>query len=513
MKIWCIVIFRIKIFKFTMVPAFIYKTIEQLNAAGFEAWTVGGCVRDLLMGREPNDWDITTKARPEEILKVFADSVYENDFGTVLVKIKNESGETEQVIEITTYRSEQGYSDRRHPDEIRFEDKLEKDLARRDFTVNALAAAPVGSRKFQPSGFNKMIELDNEAWELVDYYGGEKDIKQRMIRAVGEPSERFKEDALRLMRAVRFSAQLDFKMEPKTERAISKLAGSLKFIANERIRDELIKILNSNRPAWGIGKLEEVKLLQYIIPELLEGIGMGQKGHHIYTVYDHCLLALKNCPSADWRVRLAALLHDVAKPATRKVINGENTFYNHDYIGAKMTKKIMTRLKFPMADIEKVVLLVSNHMFYYNVGEVTAASVRRLIAKVGVENLKDLIDLRVADRLGSGTPKAMPYKLRHFQYMLEKVQHDPVSVKMLAINGTDLMENLKLEPSPKIGAILDCLLSEVIENPKSNNKEELLAKSKALLNLDLTELREKAKEVIGEKREEEDKEMKRGHKV
>jgi len=496
-----------------MIPEYIKKIIDQLNQAGFEAWVVGGCVRDLLMNRQPADWDITTKARPEDILKVFPEAVYENVFGTVLVKVKNEAGETENVVEVTTYRSEQGYSDRRHPDEIRFEDELEKDLARRDFTINALAVAPLGDRKFQPNGFNKMIELDNEAWELVDYYGGEKDIKQRMLRAVGEPSERFKEDALRLLRAVRFMAQLDFKFEPKTERAISKLAGSLKFIANERIRDELIKILKSDRPARGISKLEELKLLQYIIPELLEGVGMAQKGHHIYTVYDHSILALKNCPSPDWRIRLASLLHDVAKPATKKIINGQNTFYNHDFVGAKMTKKIMTRLKFATVDIDKVVLLVANHMFYYNVGEVTAASVRRLIAKVGVDNLQDLIDLRIADRLGSGTPKAVPYKLRHFQYMLDKVHHDPVSVKMLKLNGTDLMENLKLEPSPKIGAILDCLLSEVIENTDLNTEEYLLNRSRELANLDLTELREKAKSIIIDKREEEDKELKRGHKV
>jgi tRNA nucleotidyltransferase (CCA-adding enzyme) len=496
-----------------MVPAFIINIISKLNQAGYEAWVVGGCVRDLLMNRQPNDWDITTNARPDDVLKVFPDAKYENVFGTVLVKVKNEAGETEQVVEVTTYRSEQGYADRRHPDEVRFEDKLEKDLARRDFTINALAVAPLGGRKFKPDGFNKIIELDNEAWELVDYFGGEKDIKQRMLRAVGEPSERFKEDALRLMRAVRLACQLDFKLEPKTERAIVKLAGGLKFIANERIRDELIKILASPQAYRGIVKLEETKLLQYIIPELLAGVGMEQKGHHIYTVYDHSILSLKNCPNADWRVRLAALLHDIAKPTTRKVINNENTFYNHDWVGAKMTRKIMTRLHFATADIDKVVTLVANHMFYYNVGEVTAASVRRLIAKVGEENLRDLIDLRVADRLGSGTPKAVPYKLRHFQYMLDKVRHDPVSVKMLKINGSDLMESLKIEPGPKIGAILDVLLSAVIEDPKLNTKEYLSQKSQELNKLDLTELREKAKSVIEEKREAEDEEIKKSHHV
>jgi poly(A) polymerase/tRNA nucleotidyltransferase (CCA-adding enzyme) len=496
-----------------MVPVFVTNIIKQLNDSNYDAWIVGGCVRDLLMNREPTDWDITTNARPEDILKVFPEAVYENVFGTVLVKIKNGAGETEEVVEVTTYRSEQGYADRRHPDEIHFEDSLDKDLARRDFTINALAVAPLGARKFVKNNYNKLIELDNEAYELVDYFGGEKDIKQKIIRAVGEPSERFREDALRLLRAVRFYCQLGFKLEPKTERAIVKLAGGLKFIANERIRDELVKILQSGQPAEGIRKLEEDKLLQYIIPELLEGIGMEQKGHHIYTVFDHSVLALKHCPSPDWRVRLAALLHDVAKPKTRKVINGENTFYNHDFIGAKMTKKIVERLKLSSADAEKIVTLVANHMFYYNVDEVTAASVRRLIVKVGEQNLKDLIDLRVADRLGSGTPKAMPYKLRHFQYMLDKVRHDPISVKMLKINGSDLMAELKLEPGPKIGAILDVLLSEVIEDPKLNTKEHLSQASQELNKLDLKELREKAKLVIAEKRTEEDKQIKISHHV
>jgi len=496
-----------------MIPEYIKKIIAELNAAKFEAWVVGGCVRDLLMNKEPADWDITTNARPDALLKVFPEAVYENVFGTVLVKVKNGAGETETVVEVTTYRSEQGYADRRHPDEVRFEDALDKDLARRDFTINALAITPMGAKPFTPGRFNKVVEIDNEAWELMDLFGGEKDIKQKIIRAVGEPDERFREDALRLLRAVRLGCQLGFKLEPKTARVIVKLAGSIKFIANERIRDELMKIIASPRPAEGLFQLADTNLLRYIIPELLAGVGMEQRGHHIYTVFDHSVLSLKHCPSADWRVRLAALLHDIAKPQTKRIIDGQVTFYNHDYLGAKMARKIMSRLKFATADIDKVVTLVANHMFYYNVGEVTAASVRRLIVKVGVENLQDLINLRVADRLGSGTPKAVPYKLRHFQYMLDKVRHDPVSVKMLKINGSDLMAELKMEPGPKIGAILDCLLAEVIEEPKRNTHEYLSQKSAEFNKLDLTALREKAKSVIEEKRVAEDEVIKQSHHV
>lgn len=471
------------------MPVFISETLARLIEAGFEAYIVGGSVRDYLLGVEPKDWDITTNARPEKITELFEDSKYENRFGTVIVPIRNEAGQATDVVEITTYRSEHSYSDHRRPDEVIFEDKLENDLARRDFTINALAMDASGN--------------------LVDEFGGEKDLKKRVIRTVGEPEDRFKEDALRMLRAVRFASQLGFAIESKTERSISKLAGAIKFIANERIRDELIKILASDSPAEGIIKLHELKLLNYIIPELEEGDGMTQNHHHKSTVFDHNVLSLKHCPNPAWQVRLASLLHDIGKARTKKLIDGAATFYNHEIVGAKMVDKILKRLRFSADDVERIVNLVRNHMFYYNVDEVTAASVRRLIAKVGEENLSDLIDLRVADRLGSGVAKAMPYKLRHLQYMMEKVRHDPVSVKMLKINGEDLMKNLDLEPGPKIGALLDCLLSEVIEDPDLNTKEYLEKRSKELVELPLDELRAKAKEVIEQKRSAEDEEIKK----
>ena len=253
--------------------------------------------------------------------------------------------------------------------------------------------------------------------------------------------------------------------------------------------------------------------MQYLIPELEQGIGVRQNHHHIYPVYKHNILSLQNCPSSEWQVRLAALLHDVGKPKSKRFINSQVTFYNHEYIGAKMVDKIMSRLKFKNEDRERVVNLVKNHMFYYDVGEVTAASVRRLVSKVGRDNLQDLIHLRVADRLGSGTPKAMPYKLRHLQYMMEKVQHDPVSVKMLAINGDILIKSLSLKPGPKIGAILDVLLGEVLEDPEKNNARYLLKKAKELQKGELKDLRDQAKQLIEEKREDEDRNIQRRYKV
>ena len=472
------------------IAVYVKNIVQSLEKAGFEAYIVGGCVRDLLMALTPKDWDVTTNARPEKILEIFSDGKYENVFGTVLVPVKLANGETEAVVEVTTYRSEQGYSDRRHPDKVVFEDSLEKDLSRRDFTINAMA-------------------LKADGMTLVDFFGGEKDLKKKIIRAVGEPEDRFKEDALRMMRAIRLACQLNFTLEPKTERAIMKMAGGLKFVSAERIRDELVKILESDRADEGIISLQEMKLLQYLIPELERGVGVDQNKHHIYPVFKHSLLSLKFTPNKKWQVKLASLLHDIAKPQTKRIIKGGATFYNHDLVGAKVALKIMARLKFANADIEKVTTLIKNHMFYYNVGEVTASSVRRLIRKVGEENLADLIDLRVADRLGSGVPKAKPYKLRHLEYMMEKVRFDAVSVKMLKINGDDLMKLLNIEPGPKIGAILDVLLSEVIDDQNLNNKDYLAKRSLELNRLDLKELRERAKEKIEEKKMEDDEEIKK----
>ena len=494
------------------MPEFIVNIIKKIEASGFEIFVVGGAVRDLLMGNDVKDWDLTTNARPDQILSIFPVAKYENAFGTVIIPVKNENNKMLAVVEVTTYRSEQGYSDRRHPDEVVFENYIENDLARRDFTVNALAMQIPGS------GFKLADSLASfiivfEQGKIIDLFGGVKDIKKRVVRAVGEPTDRFREDSLRMMRAIRFAAQLGFEIEPKTERAIGKLAGGIKFVAKERIRDELIKILSSNHSYEGMKKLFDVKLMQYILSEVVDGFGVAQNKHHIYTIFDHNMLALKNCPNADWRVRLAALLHDVGKIKTKKLIDGEFTFYNHEYVGARMTERIMARLKFSQEDSARVVNLVRNHMFYYNNDEVAAASVRRLIAKVGRENLRDLIDLRIADRLGSGVPKARPYKLRHLEYMFERVQNDPVSVKDLKINGTELMQSLSIPPSPKIGQILDCLLAAVLENPELNVKEKLLANAKELNSMSLEDLRKKAKEVIMEKRREEDLTLKRDFKV
>ncbi len=485
---------------FMKLPKEIENILGKLEKSGFGAYAVGGCVRDLLIGKEPKDWDITTKAKPEEIQEIFPDSFYANKFGTVTIKTESEDKALKEV-EITTFRTEQRYTDKRHPDKICFTLNLEEDLSRRDFTVNALA-------------------LDKKK-KIVDLFGGKKDIEKKFIRAVGKADDRFGEDALRMLRAVRLAVELSspavspdnkWQIDNETLEAIKKNAGWLQAIAKERIRDELIKMIISDEPEEAIEALKETGLLKYIIPELEKGIGVSQNRHHIYSIYRHSVLALKFAAKRKYglEVRLAALLHDIAKPQTKRGEGEDSTFYNHDIVGARFAANILQRLKFPKKTIEKVAHLVRNHMFVYGVGEVTKAGVRRLLRRVGRENMDDLLKLRITDRLGSGCPKAVPYKLRHLEYLIEKVSKDPISVKMLKINGNDLMEILEIKPCPRLGLILDALLSETLENPKINTKKKLSEIAKKLDKLTDQELRKKNKK-IKEKKEEVDSEMKTKH--
>ncbi len=457
-----------------------------MEKAGFEAYVVGGPVRDFLMNKEPKDWDLTTSAKPEEIQKIFPNNFYNNTFGTVTITDKEDPEENLRNIEITTYRTEKGYSDGRHPDEVQFTPSLEEDLKRRDFTINAMA-----------------LRETEDKQDIVDIFNGRNDLAKKTIKTVGGPDERFGEDALRMMRAIRFAVQLDFEIEEKTFESIQKNSENIKKISIERVRDEFIKIILSDDPSRGIELLRKSLLLRYIIPELEEGVGMAQNKHHIYNIYDHLILALKNCPSEKLEVRLAALFHDIAKPRTKAGKGIDSTFYNHDYVGARIVEKIMRRLKFPEKRVKKTVHLVKNHMFYYNTGEVSEAGVRRLLSRVGKENMKDLMDLRIADRLGSGTPKAKPYKLRHLEYLIEKVSKDPISPKMLKIDGKKIMEILEVKPGPKIGAILKVLLAEIIEDPKKNEIKYLEDRVKELNKLTLEEIK-KSEKIIEEKKEEED---------
>ena len=420
-----------------------------------------------------------------------------------------EIGENENV-EITTFRIESKYSDKRHPDEVKFAKTLTEDLSRRDFTINAMA---LKQRKKEEKNYQENSNIAE--YEVIDLFKGRADLQNGLIRAVGEPLERFDEDALRMVRAVRFAVSLSFKLEETTKKAICEKVSNMSFISKERIRDEFEKIILSDNPGKGVELLVETGLMKYIIPEVVQTIGIEQNHHHYYgpynTVYKHLMASLAKCPSKKLEVRLAAFLHDIGKPSVKRGNGEKATFYNHEYAGARMVGQILTRLKFPKKTIEKTVLLVRNHMFYYNVDEVGEAGVRRVVRKVGKSNIKDLIDVRIGDRLGSGVPKAVPYKLRHFQYMVEKVSKDPISVKQLKINGDILIKELKINPGPQIGAILEVLLAEVIEKPEINEKKQLLILAKNLKSKDLADLRVAAKGKIKQENKKAQQQEKQKH--
>ena len=473
------------------VPEEVRKVAALLRKAGFESYLVGGCVRDLVIGRSPKDWDVTTNAKPEDIQKAFPDSFYENDFGTVGVKTDSED-ERLAVIEVTPYRTETGYSDKRRPDKVEFGDSLEEDLARRDFTINALA-------------------YDDSKGQIVDPYKGQEDIGHKVLRTVGNPEERFEEDALRLMRAVRLVAELGFALDADTAAAIQKKAHNLGHISKERIRDEFVRILNSSQPMMAFVLCQQLGLLEYIAPDLLRGIGIDQNQAHSYTVFEHNLRALQHAADKEWSfdIRLAALFHDISKPETRRRSDEKNdwTFHGHEVVGSRVTRKTLEDLRFSRETIEKVSKLVRWHMFFSDPDQITLSAVRRMIRNVGEENIWDLLNLRICDRIGTGRPKEQPFRFRKYKAMVEEALRDPISVKMLKIDGQVLMERLHVQPGPRMGWILSALLDEVLEDPKRNTEKYLENKSSELLTLSDSELKLLGDEGRKKKEEREEAEL------
>lgn len=487
------------------IPPEVSHVTNTLEKAGFQAYLVGGCVRDLVIGREPKDWDLTTNAKPDQIIGLFEKTVYENTFGTVGVVVSRETKEKDvihETIEVTPYRLEAKYSDFRHPDEVKFSDKLEDDLKRRDFTVNALA-------------------LDSKG-HLVDLFGGIKDIENKILRAVGEASDRFQEDALRMLRAVRFACQLDFSVSYETTESILKNADLIKKISGERIRDEFVKIIMSPSPASGITLLQKFGLLKNIIPELEEGINCVQSGEHIYDVWNHLLHAVQHAANKNWplEIRLAALFHDIGKPRTRRLASSvrgraENkkqfTFYGHEVVGARMAKKIMERLKFSKKEIELVEKLIYSHMFFSDTELITLSAVRRIIAKVGVENIWTLMHVRECDRVGMKKKEA-PYRLRKYHAMIEEALRDPISVGQLKIDGEFMQKELGIAPGPRMGWILHALLEEILDAPEKNTIEHLSELAKSLNILGDAELRTLGERGKEKKEELEEQEVEKLHK-
>ncbi len=490
------------------VPREILGITETLQSNGFLAYLVGGCVRDSLIGRQPKDWDIATNATPEEIIPLFPKTIYENLFGTVTVVNEQVSpetikkwGETLKNVEVTPFRTEANYSDHRHPDQIKFGDKLKDDLSRRDFTINALA--------YNPS--------DNE---LIDLYGGVKDIKDKVIKTVGKATQRFTEDSLRMIRAIRFASELGFTCNQEILDSISCNSRLLEKIAIERVRDEFVKIINSPEPMAGLILSHQTGLLQYIIPELETGIGLEQKGEHIYDVWEHTLRAVQHASDKNYllHVKLAALFHDIGKPKTRRPSSAkatgdkagkEFTFYGHEVVGKRMTVKIMSRLKFSNKEIELVQKMVRNHMFFADPDKITLSAVRRVIVNVGPEHIWDLMNLRICDRIGMGRPKEEPYRLRKYESMIEEALRAPTSVGMLKIDGKRVMKVTRETPGPKIGYILNALLEEALENPDINNEAFLVKRVGELAKLSENELKKLADKGKDKKEEVEQEELKK----
>lgn len=483
------------------IPKEVSYVTNELEKAGFEAFIVGGCVRDLLLGREPKDWDVTTNATPDQIIAIFPKTFYENDFGTVgVVNEEIEEGSL-KVIEVTPYRIESSYSDNRHPDAVVFRQKIEDDLQRRDFTINALA-------------------YSESKGELIDLYRGEQDLRAKILKTVGEPAARFNEDGLRIMRAIRLASELSFEIHLDTEKAIVEYGHLLSNISKERIRDEFSRIIMSPEPMKGLLALKKMALLKHILPELEGTIGVEQGGIHQFDVWEHLLRSLQCAADKkyDLELRLAALFHDISKPESRRG-GGKNkhwTFYGHEVLGARKAIKILTNLRYPTKVIEKVSKMVRWHMFFSDTEQITLSAVRRMIVNVGRSEIWDLMNLRICDRIGTGRPKEDPYRLRKYHAMIEEALRDPISVGMLKIDGKKLMEVAKITPGPKIGFTLHALLEEVLEDPSKNTEEYLENRAKELILLpeeELKSLGEKGKESKEEADEEEIKRIRSSHRV
>ena len=516
------------------LPLDVLLVLKTLRAANYEAYVVGGAVRDVLRSTDSSlvlDYDFTTNATPEQIQELFPESYYENEYGTVSivsdalrsqfslepVVLEPDEREHNRVIDvaraskihpslsaqlekaqgryeaydqelspyqITTFRSESEYADHRRPDAVSWGASLNDDLSRRDFTINAMALAVDDvflQRLDHSAGSGKwhLVTLFDQQYDLRDPFEGQTDLEAGVIKTVGEASQRFQEDALRLLRAIRFSVQLDFSLDSATLTAIQENSQLLAHVSEERVRDEFLKIICADKAKQGIELLDETNLLGLILPELLEMKGVQQGGHHTTDVWTHSLDALQACPSRDPIVRLATLLHDIAKPQTFKIINDAPTFYNHEIVGSRMAKKIGQRLRLSNDDLDRIFILVRFHMFHYQ-PELTDAAIRRMMRNMKLENIDDMLDLREADRLGSGARKTS-WRLEELKARMIEQLHQPLDVTDLSINGNDLMSELNLQPGPILGKLLHELFEHVMDHPEDNTKEILLEKARAVI--------------------------------
>ena len=450
-----------------LFPKEVGAVIKKFQKSRFEIYIIGGAVRDILMGRQISNWDFATNTTPSQILKIFPKAFYNNKFGTVGVETPL------GIFEITTFRKEGKYADFRHPGKVEWGKTIDQDLARRDFTINAMAL-----RLSSPARSKPILEL-------IDPFAGQKDLGEKIVRAVGDPSKRFSEDALRLIRAVRIATELKFLIEEKTFAAIQANGELIKNISGERIRDELFKILASQFPADGLILLRNSRISEQILPELEKCFGVEQASpgrHHIWDVGTHSFKSLEFCPSKDPLVRFATLIHDIGKPEVAGTGSaGEITFYNHEVVGAGIARKISDRFHLSKKQRVKLVTLVRWHQFTVDEAT-TAAAARRFIRRVGIKNIADMIDLRMGDRLGGGLKEATSWRLKRFLKLVDQELHPPFSVTDLAIDGRNVMKILEIGPGPAVGEILNQLFEEVLEDRKKNSKEYLLKRLEEIKN-------------------------------
>lgn len=453
------------------IPYELKKMNSIFKASGFGAYLVGGAVRDILLKKQANDWDIATDAHPDDVARIFRKVIPTGiAHGTVTVLFMD------LKIEVTTFRADQGYSDGRHPDKVFFASSIEEDLSRRDFTMNAIAAS-----------------LDDG--HIVDPYNGQEDIKAGIIRTVGKPHDRFMEDGLRPVRAIRFASQLGFDIEEQTYSQISDplVMEKISSISKERFRDELLKIIKSPLPSTGLFLMEKTGILRIFIPELADGRGVTQadaRGFHQFDVLDHNIYSCDGAPQDNYIVRLAALLHDVGKVKARVVTQeddpehpGEKVeiihFWKHEVYSEEIARQILIRLKFSNAETERICRLIREHMFFFQ-PDWKDSAVRRLIVRVGIDNFDDLFALRLADNYGKSRQKAgldspVMQNILELKARIEKVEkaHNALSLKDLAVNGKDLIAE-GIKPGRKLGIILNELFQAVLDDPGINSKEKLL---------------------------------------
>lgn len=427
--------------------------------AGFECFLVGGSVRDLILGIDATDHDLATNARPADVTRLFRRTIPTGiKHGTVTVLVDD------IAFEVTTYRADGKYMDGRRPENVSFSDTLIEDVKRRDFTINGLAYDLLEDR-------------------VIDHVNGIDDIEKKIIRTIGNALDRFSEDGLRPYRACRFAAKLNFEIEENTFNAIRASLETAALVSPERVRDEIMKLLESDRPSIGLDYMLHSGLLNLCLPELAAADRVDQNKYHIHDVYLHSVYSCDAGPRHDPLIRLAALLHDIGKVPTRRVgENGDYTFYNHEVIGSRAVKKIMKRLKFSNEDTERVVNLVVNHMFHYT-EDWTDGAVRRFMRKVGMENLDDLFQLRLADRVGNGARSGLPAPISVLKQRIQKAidEENAITVRDLKINGHDLMDAFKLQPGPVIGRILNDLLETVLDDPAFNERETLMSRAAEIL--------------------------------